>query len=163
MADPHQSTGPMLMNPVHHPMPQEHHFAGQTQGKSRNMGQLTNVLAYLASSAAMDSSSLGSIGDVNLSSGLIPQPRSKSGSLATDHANCILEVRNLPSGADKLLLYEIFSPYGAILFVSMDTERHTGIVLYASKAAAAAALQASHEISARVGRLLHLEMKDVQI
>eukprot|EP00890_Picochlorum_soloecismus_P000287 jgi/Picsp_1/1259/NSC_04740-R1_elav-like protein 2 isoform 2 len=164
MAD-HQSTGPMhpVHHPVHHPAPQEQHFASQGQGKSANMGQLANVLSYLASAPAMDTSSLGNIGDMNLSSGLAPQPQSQSASLVADQARCLVEVRNLPPGADRLLLYETFSHFGAILFVSMDTERQTGIVLYASRASAAAALQALHEISSRVGRVLHLEMRDVQI
>ena len=162
MADPHQSTGPMLMNPMHHLTTQEHHFAGQGQGKTgSSQSQLANFLAYLASPPAMDSSSLGNIG--NVTSGPVPHPRSQSAGLAADQGNCLLEVRNLPPAADRLLLYETFSPFGAILLVSMDTERQTGIVLYASKAAAAAASQALHEISARVGRVLHLEMKDIPI
>lgn len=161
----HQSTGPLPTHQMHHPVaPGEQHFASMGGGKPGNMSQLANVLAYLASASATDTPSLRNISDINPSSGLVHQtPTPQSASLVADQARCLLEVRNLPPGADRLLLYETFSPFGAILLVSMDTERQTGIVLYASRADADAALQALHEISSRVGRALHLEMKDVQI
>jgi RNA recognition motif-containing protein len=80
----------------------------------------------------------------------------------------VLFLQNLPPDADKLFLYEKFSPYGAILSVKVLKDpqsgqcRGVGFVNFAEHAAAVRSIQALH--GTKVGdKLMHVSLQTPRI